>query len=156
MAQSEKELGINQYIKGSSHLIAGRDVIKQLDIHIQGQESSFDHNNPNAIDCPFCGKKTLATSVLCRKCYSPVKDHFDEQLEEQRQAELKRFREKSEIIFACSISLVGFVFAVFAFFRFDGLMELVGVGFAITVCLLGMLKLLLHYVIRALVNRFTR
>ncbi|MCG9736783.1 hypothetical protein L1D32_01235 [Shewanella insulae] len=145
-----------QQIKGQNNQIAGRDFIKQLDIHIQGQESSFDHNNPHAIDCPFCGAKTLATSILCRECYSPVKEHFDEQLEEQRQAELKRFREKSEIIFACSISLAGFVFAVIAFFRFDGLMEVLGVGLAMALCLTGMLKLLLNYVIRKLVDRFTR
>lgn len=156
METSDEETIVNQYIKGIGHQIAGRDFIKQVDIHIQGQESIFAPNNPNVINCPFCGAKALATSVLCRECYGPVKDYFDEQLEEQRQAELKRVHEKAEIIFACSISLVGFVFAVIAFLRFDGLMALVGVGLAMALCLTGMLKLLLNYVTRKLVNRFTR
>lgn len=48
---------VNQQIKGQNHQIAGRNFIKQVDIHIQGKESIFAPSNPNAIDCPFCGAK---------------------------------------------------------------------------------------------------
>lgn len=91
MAKND-EATVNQDIKGSGHQIAGRDFIKQVDIHAQVREPIFDPSDSNVIDCPFgCGQKTWRHAQTCRNCDQPVAQYFEyqEQLELQRQS--KRF-----------------------------------------------------------------
>lgn len=108
MDKNDEETTVNQYIKGIGHQIAGRDFIKQVDIHTQGRDPIFDPKDPNVIDCPFgCGQKTWYHAQTCRNCDQPVAQYFEyqEQLERQRQS--KRFGMKVSIAMNTIAMVVG-------------------------------------------------
>ncbi|MGE6436630.1 hypothetical protein [Shewanella baltica] len=111
METSDEETIVNQYIKGIGHQIAGRDFIKQVDIHTQGRDPIFDPNDPNVIDCPFdCGQKTWRHAQSCRNCDQPVAQYFEykEQLERQRQS--NRFSMKVSLVMNTIAMVVGLYF----------------------------------------------
>lgn len=95
----------SQKITGNHNQQAGQNIINNFN------DSEFDPNNPNIIDCPCCWKPTSKFANECPKCGYAVLAHLTRELNEAQAVQIKK-----ALLVMCSLLfislLLGFYFSI--------------------------------------------
>lgn len=99
---------VHQHIDGEGNFVAGRDLVKQIDVHNEGRRPIFSPNDPNVVDCPFgCGQRTWFNAERCWNCDQPVSRYFNQIAQQERQQRWERLNFRMVITIAALATLGG-------------------------------------------------